>query len=188
MAGSETRETIMAAARATVQARGYNGLSFRELAKEIGVKNASIHYHFPTKGDLGAALAQRYAEDAERAFEAFFQESPDPVIWFGKYVSVFRTALENDNRMCMCGIMAAEFDALPDAVRAGVNGFAAVNHRWLGKVLALVDGNATAEALDRRARAIFAAVEGAQLYARSRADVAAYDEIVQAYRDSGLIP
>ena len=56
---SDTRETIMEAGRKTVQAHGYNGLGFRELAKEVGIKSASIHYHFPTKGDL---LNQLYIE------------------------------------------------------------------------------------------------------------------------------
>ncbi|WP_345191535.1 TetR/AcrR family transcriptional regulator, partial [Gluconacetobacter tumulicola] len=46
-------------------ARSYNVLSFREIAKAVGIKNASMHYHFPTKGDLGAALARRYTEDGE---------------------------------------------------------------------------------------------------------------------------
>ncbi len=46
----ETKEKIMNAARLTVQDRGYAGLSFRELAKEVGIKSASIHYYFPTKG------------------------------------------------------------------------------------------------------------------------------------------
>ncbi|MDF2795086.1 MAG: transcriptional regulator, TetR family [Pseudomonas orientalis] len=58
----------MTAARKMVQTRGYNGLSFRELAKEVGIKSASIHYHFPTKGDLGAALAKRYTEDGHRGW------------------------------------------------------------------------------------------------------------------------
>lgn len=53
----------MTAARATVQSHGYNALSFRELAKEVGIKSAIVHYHFPTKGDLGAALARRYTEE-----------------------------------------------------------------------------------------------------------------------------
>ncbi len=61
---TDTRETIMRAARAAVQAHGYNALSFRELAKEVGIKSASVHYHFPTKGDLAAALARRYADEA----------------------------------------------------------------------------------------------------------------------------
>ena len=43
MTANDTRQTIMNAARATVQARGYNALSFRELAKEVGIKSASIH-------------------------------------------------------------------------------------------------------------------------------------------------
>jgi TetR/AcrR family transcriptional repressor of nem operon len=32
------------------------------------VKNPSIHYHFPTKGDLGAAIARRYTEDGRSCF------------------------------------------------------------------------------------------------------------------------
>ena len=55
MTATDTKQTILEAARRVVQSRGYNALSFRELAKEVGIKSASIHYHFPTKGDLGAA-------------------------------------------------------------------------------------------------------------------------------------
>jgi len=56
----------MSVARATVQDRGYNGLSFRELAKDVGIKSASIHYYFPSKGDLGGAVAAQYTSDFER--------------------------------------------------------------------------------------------------------------------------
>jgi TetR/AcrR family transcriptional regulator, transcriptional repressor for nem operon len=73
---SDKREMIMAAARLTMQAGGYNRLSFRELAKKVGIRSASIHYHFPTKGDLGAALARRYTEDA--ALEELWAEFRDP--------------------------------------------------------------------------------------------------------------
>src|SRR5271154_7619977 len=107
---SDTREAIMAVARKTVQAHGYNRLSFRELAKEVGVRSASIHYHFPTKGDLGAALARRYTEDASAALEGLLVESRNPATCLRKYTDLFRLALENNNRMCLCGIMAAEYD------------------------------------------------------------------------------
>ena len=60
---TDTKQKILAAARLTVQDRGYAGLSFRELAKEVGIKSASIHHYFPTKGELGAALANRYTAD-----------------------------------------------------------------------------------------------------------------------------
>ncbi len=88
----DTRETIMTLGRATAQAHGYNGLSFRELAKAVGVKSASIHYHFPTKADLGAALARRYWEDAIVALEAIRTESPDIATCLQRYADIFRVA------------------------------------------------------------------------------------------------
>ncbi|GCD57345.1 hypothetical protein NBRC3222_2682 [Acetobacter pasteurianus NBRC 3222] len=60
-----SREAILAAARKAAQTRGYNGLNFRELAKEVGIKPASIYYHFPSKADLGMAVARRYWEDTK---------------------------------------------------------------------------------------------------------------------------
>jgi TetR/AcrR family transcriptional repressor of nem operon len=185
---SDMRETIMAVGRKTVQARGYHGLSFRELAKEVGIKSASIHYHFPTKGDLGAALARRYWEDAKAAFEGFWAETPEPVLCLRKYTDVFRLALENDNRMCLCGFMAAEYDDLPAAVKVEVQAFADVNVVWLAKVLSSMDAAGVAGKAEQRALAIYAAIGGAQLTARSRADISVFDRIVESYRAAGLIP
>jgi TetR/AcrR family transcriptional repressor of nem operon len=185
---SDTRETIMAAARKTAQAHGYNGLSFRELAKEVGIKSASIHYHFPTKGNLGAALARRYWEDAKAAFEGFWAENPDPGLCLRKYTDVFRLALENDNRMCLCGFMAAEYDDLPEAVKVEVQAFADVNVVWLAKVLSSMDTLRDTGMAEERALAIYAAIGGAQLTARSRADISVFDRIVESYRAVGLIP
>jgi TetR/AcrR family transcriptional repressor of nem operon len=185
---SDMRETIMAAGRKTVQAHGYNGLSFRELAKEVGIKSASIHYHFPTKGDLGAALARRYWEEAKAAFDGFSAETPEPTLCLRKYTDVFRLALENGNRMCLCGFMAAEYDDLPDAVKVEVQAFADVNVVWLTKVLSSMGTAGDAGKAEQRALAIFAAIGGAQLTARSRADVSVFDRIVESYRVAGLIP
>jgi len=185
---SDTREMIMAAARPKVQAHGYNGLSFRELAKEVGVKSASIHYYFPTKGDLGAALARRYREDAEAVFGRIEQESQDPLKCLREYTDRFRLALENENRMCLCGHMAAEYHDLPEAVRVEVQSFTDLNVAWLTRLLTSIDGFGDARTAEERAIAIYAAVAGAQLVARSGADIALFDNIVESYRTAGLIP
>jgi TetR/AcrR family transcriptional repressor of nem operon len=184
---SEMREKIMSAARATVQQHGYSRLSFRELAKEVGIKSASIHYYFPTKGDLAAALARNYWEEAHAIFENVLADRSDPATWLRSYTDVFRRALENNNRMCLCGIMAAEYDDLPDAVRVEVSAFADVNVAWLTKVLTQLDPKVRQPAQER-ARAIYTAVVGAQLIARSRADISLFDQIIKAYRSTGLIP
>ncbi|CAN5512830.1 TetR/AcrR family transcriptional regulator [soil metagenome] len=179
MSTTETRETIMTVAKVMVQARGYNALSFREIAKEIGIKSASIHYYFPTKGDLAAVLAQRYTDDAVGYFERLLAEPLDLATRFRRYIAVFRAALLNDNRMCLYGIMAAEYGDLPPLVRVAVDGFSAANVRWLVQVL---------EADEAGALAVFAAIEGAQLVARGRGDIAVFDQTIAAYQAAGLMP
>lgn len=185
---TDTRETIMAAARKMVQTRGYNGLSFRELAKEVGIKSASIHYHFPTKGDLGAALAKRYTEDGLQYLDGLRSHSEDLNVWMKGYTDVFRMALVNDNRMCLCGIMSAEYDDLPPEVRTEVDGFTELNVRWLTEVLSVCRPQLSLEERQQQALAIYAAVEGAQLIARGRDDISVYDKTIEIYRSAGLLP
>lgn len=180
----DTRETILTLARTTAQAHGYGGLSFRELAKAVGIKSASIHYHFPTKADLGAALARRYAEDAAAALAGIAEAHAKPAKRLRRYTDIFRRALENDNRMCMASYMAAEYDDLPDAVKQEVQAFANLNIIWLAEALLPIDGKGA----KARAHAIYAAIGGAQLAARSRNDVTLYDAIIETYRTTGLIP
>lgn len=178
----------MAVARKMVQTRGYNGLSFRELAKEVGIKSASIHYHFPTKGDLGAALAKRYTEDGLEYLDGLRANSDDLNAWMKGYTDVFRLALVNDNRMCLCGIMSAEYDDLPPEVRTEVDGFTELNVRWLTEVLSVCRPQLSHQERQRQALAIFAAVEGAQLIARGRDDISVYDRTIETYRSAGLLP
>jgi len=182
------REAVMATAKATVQAHGYNALSFRELAKEVGIKSASVHYHFPTKGDLGAALARRYTEEGANYLTELLATSSEPSWCMDRYAEIFRSALANDNRMCLCGIMSAELDDLPPEVRTEVDAFVAMNVAWLTKVLELGKPAANGQDLREHAIAIFAAIEGAQLVARGGQDIAIYDRAIRAYRKAGLIP
>jgi TetR/AcrR family transcriptional repressor of nem operon len=182
-----SKEAILAAARQKAQAHGYSGLNFRDLADEVGIKAASIYHHFPSKADLGAAVARRYWEDTAAELESMLAETSDPVRSLHQYPDIFRKSLEADNRMCLCSFMAAEYDDLPEAVKKEVQTFADVNVAWLSKVLsaaAVVDSRES----EQRARAIFAAVAGAQLMARSRSDISLFDSLIESYRVAGLLP
>lgn len=184
---SKSKEAILAAARRTAQAHGYTGLSFRDLAGEVGIKAASIYHHFPSKADLAAAVARRYWEDSAAYLETMLADASDPVRCLRQYPETFRWALESNNRMCLCSFMAAEYDDLPDVVKKEVQTFADVNVAWLSKVLSAA-GLVSAEESEGRARAIFAAVAGAQLIARSRSDISVYDALIDSYRAAGLLP
>ena len=184
---SSSREAILAAARRTAQAHGYSGLNFRDLADEVGIKAASIYHHFPSKADLGAAVARRYWEDTAAGLESMLAETSEPVRCLRQYPDVFRKSLESDNRMCLCSFMAAEYDDLPEPVKQEVQTFADVNVAWLSRVLSAA-AVVSAEESEQRARAIFAAVAGAQLIARSRSDISLYDALIDSYRVAGLLP
>jgi TetR/AcrR family transcriptional regulator, transcriptional repressor for nem operon len=184
---SDSREKILTAARLAAQAHGYNGLNFRDLAEDVGIRAASIYHHFPSKADLAEAVARRYWQDAAAVLEKLLAESPHPIGALRRYPETFRWALENDNRMCLSGFMAAEYDDLPEPVRKEVQAFADVNVAWLSKVLIAANVVSSEQSVPR-ARAIFAAVAGAQLMARSRSDISLYDALINSYRVTGLLP
>ena len=181
------REAILEAARQTAQTRGYGGLNFRDLAETVGIKSASIHYHFPTKADLGAAVAERYWQDTAGVLASMLEETPEPLRCLARYPEIFRRSLENDNRLCLCSFMSAEYQDLPAPVRAEVQMFGDVNVAWLSEVLVAAKV-AAPKAAGSRARAIFAAVAGAQLVARSRCDLQLFDTLIDGYRSVGLLP
>jgi TetR/AcrR family transcriptional repressor of nem operon len=184
---TSSKEAILAAARQSAQARGYGGLNFLDLADEVGIKAASIYHHFPSKADLGAAVARRYWEDTMGNLDAMLAKASDPRRALHQYPQIFRRSLESDNRLCLCSFVSAEYDDLPEPVKKEVQAFAGVNVAWLSKVLSaarVVGPKKTQE----RARAIFAAVAGAQLMARSRSDISLFDALIETYQATGLLP
>ena len=180
------REAILEAAKWAAQTHGYSGINFRSIADAVGIKNASIYYHFSSKADLGAAVARRYREDTVSVLEALRGENPDPIRCLQAYPSIFRTSLENGNRLCLFSFMAAEHQDLPEEVKSEVLAFADINVAWLTKLLS--DGGlGSIEVCERRARAIYTAVAGAQMIARTRFDIGLFDELVQSYQEAGLL-
>ena len=180
------REAILEVARRTAQAHGYGGLNFRDIGAEVGIKAASIYHHFPSKADLGAAVARRYWENTAANLDTLSTTVDGPKKALQAYPELFRRSLEEDNRMCLCSYMAAEYDDLPDPVKTEVQAFADVNVGWLARMLAAA--SVPADKCETRARAIYAAVAGAQLMARSRADLRLFDTLIGGFREAGLIP
>jgi TetR/AcrR family transcriptional regulator, transcriptional repressor for nem operon len=107
---------------------------------------------------------------AAAVLEKLLDKSSNPIDALRQYPATFRKALENHNRICLCSFMAAEYDDLPEAVKKEVQTFADVNVAWLSKVLS-ASNVVSSEESESRARAIFSAVAGAQLMARSRSDL-----------------
>lgn len=184
---TNSKEAILASARQIAQSHGYSGLNFRDLAAQVGIKAASIYHHFPSKAGLGAAVARRYWEDTKSELDTLLDDSRDPISALREYPKIFRRSLESDNRLCLCSFMSAEYDDLPQEVTAEVQTFAEINVAWISKAL-VAAGAARPENSNAEARAIFAAVAGAQLMARSRSDISLFDALIESYQAKGLLP
>ncbi|GJI90731.1 TetR family transcriptional regulator [Rugamonas sp. R1(2021)] len=185
---SDKKQEVMMAARLMVQAGGYNALSFRDLAEAVGVKSSSIHYYFPTKGDLGAALARQYTEEFLGYLEGLLADGLDWKECIARYAAVFRDTLMRENRMCMAGVLAAERPSLAPEVKAEVERFTTLIVEWLARVLAIGKPKMAPAALKGWAFAVFSAIEGAQLVARGCDDVKVFDQTLAGYRAAGLLP
>lgn len=181
---TNARESILTAATRIAQSQGYNGLNFRDLAQAVGIKPASIYYHFPSKADLGAAVAKRYWEDGAAALETISAQTPNPGEALRRFPEIFRRSLEAENRLCLASFMGAETDNLPAEMTREIQAFADVNIDWLTQRLLAAEVCSTADA-KVRASAMFAAVAGAQLIARGRSDISLFDTLISAYRVSG---
>jgi TetR/AcrR family transcriptional regulator, transcriptional repressor for nem operon len=172
----DTASRILDIAERLVQVRGFNGFSYADVASELGVSKASLHYHFAGKAELGEALIGRYAARFAEALEEIDSRGGDAPSKLEAYASIYADVLR-DRRMCLCGMLAAEYDTLPDPMRNAIIGFFDDNEAWLTGVLEQgreegtlsLDGSA-----GNAAQTIVSSLEGALLVARPYGDVARF--------------
>ena len=176
MATADTAQRILDIAERLVQTRGFNGFSYADIAEAMQVTKASLHYHFRGKADLGKSLIERYERNFLAALARIDDESKDAREKLRRYAAIYGDVL-GDDRMCLCGMLAAEFTALPEPMRADVRHFFDVNERWLVAVLkqgkkdhSVKFAGSAAEA----AQALVGSLEGAMMISRSYADPARF--------------
>lgn len=108
---NDIRDELLRTAERHIRAQGYEGFSFREIAKEVGIKSSSVHYYFPTKADMGSAVARRYCD---QLFASLPEEPQDRT---KALAAAFSNAMRRDGKACLCGVLASVQSSLPPAVR-----------------------------------------------------------------------
>jgi TetR/AcrR family transcriptional regulator, transcriptional repressor for nem operon len=174
---ADTASRILDVAERLVQLRGFNGFSYADVASELKITKASLHYHFPGKADLGRALIERYASRFTEALNAIDQRERDPLAKLEAYAKIYAGVL-SERRMCLCGMLAAGYDTLPAAMQEAVVDFFDVNEAWLSRVLeqGVAEGKVMLWGSPREAaQAIVSGLEGAMLVARPYDDVKRFD-------------
>jgi TetR/AcrR family transcriptional repressor of nem operon len=172
-AATATATRILDVAERLVQQRGFNAFSYADVARELGMTTASLHYHFASKATLGLGLVDRYTSRFQAALDELDRQAPDAAFKLTGYTELYAEVLRQ-HRMCLCGMLAANYLTLPEPMRTAVIAFFEHNESWLTAVLeqGSSDGSLrpTENASDA-ASTLIGAIEGAMLVARAFDDV-----------------
>lgn len=166
---SDMKTEIMDAAERRMQAGGFSGFSFREIAADVGIKSSSVHYHFPTKEDLAAAVIRRWAEQTLKHIDEALAKDPDPIrVW----TKVFRGTAFSKTHMCPCTVLGASSHDLPKQVAAEVKRF-----------FKMCQDKLIAEGLSpNKATEFLSTIVGALVVANALRDTAEYDRATKGLR------
>ena len=176
---TDTAARILDAAENLLQVRGFNGFSYADVSAEVGISKAALHYHFAGKADLGLALITRYAGRFAGELAGIDRDSAAPAAQLAGYTSLYLHVLRQ-RKMCLCGMLSAEYETLPQPMREAVTSFFDTNERWLEQVLeeGRQDGTLRFPGTARdTARVIIACLEGAMLVARPYGDTGRFQAV-----------
>ena len=176
-AATDTAQRILDIAERLVQTRGFNGFSYADIAEALDVTKASLHYHFPSKADLGRRLIERYEHTFLAVLKGIDATGAAPREKLKRYARIYADVLR-DNRMCLCGMLASDYATLPKAMKEDVKHFFDENEQWL---VAVLEQGRKSGALEFKgspldlARVIVGSLEGAMMLARSYGEPARFD-------------
>jgi TetR/AcrR family transcriptional repressor of nem operon len=182
-----TGDLILDVAQDLLQTRGYNAISYQDIADRIGIRKASIHHHFRNKSDLAHALVRRYRQ----RWDAFLKQidaaaGADPWLKLQRYLAPFQQTAASGDRACLCGVLGAEFASLTAPVQAEVRGFFQDNEAWLTRLLTEgsragafhLPGDPASEA-----GVLFACLEGTLFVARACGEPGRFDVVVRQLKE-----
>ena len=114
---SETAEQILDLAETLIQTRGYSAFSYQDISAALGIRKASIHYHFASKADLGVAVVDRYIERFGAALVGIAaDDKQSSMAMLDFYVQPYLQFASTPDRVCLSGALAGEMMALPPEI------------------------------------------------------------------------
>jgi len=123
----DMKTKLLNCAEQLARKRGFDGFSYADIAKEIGIKKASIHYHFPTKSDLALALITRYRLNLTALLHALAQKDISAATKIKAYITIYREALSDGSTICLCISFSSAKESLSSEVieelKSYLNGF-----------------------------------------------------------------
>jgi len=127
---SVTRERILELGEELILNKGYNGFSYQDISTVLGIKNAAVHYYFPSKENLGVSILktnmQRFDEMVENMQNRDFDEWQQLESFMKIYLKSNR-----ENKICLIGSLGTDINTLSDPMRTELHKMVEHILEWL---------------------------------------------------------
>lgn len=174
MKSNSTSQDILNVARSLIISGGYNGFSYADISKVVGVRNASIHHHFPSKSVLVQTLVASYREEVQLGMAALERNVHEPVEQLRAYIQYWESCIADTTApFCVCALLATQLPILPEEVALEVRAHFRSLSAWLASVLerGAAQGNVRLKTSAKvEAEGFMATVHGAMISARAYND------------------
>jgi len=178
-----TAEHIVNEARNLIMKRGYNGFSYADIAKAVGIRKPSIHHHFATKNDLAIAVVGQSRAVIWAHIDQLATAEPDAVAQLRAYATYWERCIADDSApFCVAAMLAAELPSLPDELATSVRAHFNELTDWLARMLALGVRQKSVRLVgspEQEADAFMSAIYGAMLSARAFGDPGRFTTITE---------
>jgi TetR/AcrR family transcriptional repressor of nem operon len=132
---TDTKKQILDTAEDLLLDRGYNGFSYKDISNALKIKNASIHYYFPKKTDLGVAIIQRAINRFQRWAAAMESANNSYAKKLDEFCLALKSYLERKQRVCLGGALETDFKTLPKEMQNETRKFVSGSLTWLENLL-----------------------------------------------------
>lgn len=129
---NDTRKEIVKLAEELVRSIGYNAFSYADIAQQLNIKNAAIHYYFPTKADLGVEVIQKNLKAFTKKTTSW--SKLDYKHQLIMYLNMHDGFIKK-RWVCIVGSLAPSFDTLPKNMQKELQNLVNTILSWLTDLL-----------------------------------------------------
>ena len=181
----DRKTALLDSAEQLARERGFDAFSYADLAADVGIRTASIHYHFPSKADLSVAMMRRYHERFEQICAEIDAQNATGGARLAALINCYRLAHKDATQVCLCVTFSISKESLSSDVVSQMVAFRAMMRNWIASVFAAGKQDETiADVRDEadEAASTLCLLEGAQLSARAQNEPLAFDQAVEIVR------
>jgi AcrR family transcriptional regulator len=131
---SITREKIIELGEDLIRTKGYNAFSYQDISTELGVKNAAIHYYFPTKANLGTSVIRTNIQRFEEMVDNMHSRGFDEIQQLGTFIKIYIKS-HREQKICLVGALSSDYNTLNEVTQRELKKMIDLILQWLTNIL-----------------------------------------------------